>query len=394
MVKLPVFPIGENRRPLAVAAALALGAGVTWNISNVGAVADPLADAYGVPLATVGVFTTALFVTHLLAQLPAGRAADRIGARRVGFLALVAVVVGNLVLLVAPEPALAIVARAVVGLGSGAGFVAGADYVRSAGSSPVLQGIYGGSTMAGGGLAIAVVPQLEPWLGWRAPYWSALVVAVATALVLAASRLDLVAQSHKVGLLADRRLLRLGLLHGATFGLSVVAANWVVPLLERQGHPRGAAAALGSLLLLAGIVTRPLGGLVVGRRAALAAALVAGSAAFVVLAAPLPLAALGVAAAVAGLAAGLPFAAVFSGAQATRPDAPAAAVGFVNVWAIAVIVAGTPLLGLTFSLPGDGRIGFACLAFLWAAALAAIPRPPRSRPTGSGTRSGTPSARP
>lgn len=199
-------------------------------------------------------------------------------------------------------------------------------------------------------------------------------MALLTAVVLAASRLDLVAQSHKVGLLADRRLLRLGVLHGATFGLSVVAANWVVPLLERQGHPRGAAAALGSLLLLAGIVTRPLGGLVVGRRAAFAAALVAGSAALAVLAAPLPLAALGVAAAVAGLAAGLPFAAVFSGAQATRPDAPAAAVGFVNVWAIAVIVAGTPLLGLTFSLPGDGRIGFACLAVLWAAALVAIPR--------------------
>lgn len=140
MVKLPVFRVGENRRPLAVAAALALGAGVTWNISNVGAVADPLADAYGVPLATVGVFTTALFVTHLLAQLPAGRAADRIGARRVGFLALLAVVVGNLVLLVAAEPALAIVARAVVGLGSGAGFVAGADYIRSASSSPVSRG--------------------------------------------------------------------------------------------------------------------------------------------------------------------------------------------------------------------------------------------------------------
>lgn len=357
---------------LAIAAALALGAGVTWNISNVGAVADPLADAYGVPLATVGVFTTALFVTHLLAQLPAGGATDRIGARRVGFLALFAVVAGNLVLLATPDPALAVVARAVVGLGSGAGFVAGADYMRSASSSPLLQGVYGGSTMAGGGLAIAVVPQLEPWLGWRAPYWSALAVAVLTALVLAASQLDLVAQSHKVRLLADRRLVRLGLLHGATFGLSVVAANWVVPLLERQGHPRGAAAALGSLLLLAGIATRPLGGLVVGRRAPLAAALVAGAAGFAVLALPLPLALLGLAAGVAGLAAGLPFAAVFSGAQAARPDAPGAAVGFVNVWAIAAIVAGTPLLGLTFSLPGDGRIGFACLAVLWAGALFAI----------------------
>ncbi len=81
--------------------------------------------------------------------------------------------------------------------------------------------------------------------------------------------------------------------------------------------------------------------------------------------------ALGVAAAVAGLAAGLPFAAIFSGAQRVRPDAPAAAIAYVNAWAIAAIVAGTPLLGLTFSLPGDGRTGFLCLAALAAAAVVA-----------------------
>ncbi|MEX1357531.1 MAG: hypothetical protein WD981_02805, partial [Gaiellaceae bacterium] len=107
--------------------------------------------------------------------------------------------------------------------------------------------------------------------------------------------------------------------------------------------------------------------------------LLAGAGAFAVLATPVPLAALGAAAAVAGLAAGLPFAAVFAGAQRTRPDAPGAAVGFVNTWAIAAIVAGTPLLGLAFSLPGAGRIGFACLAALWLAALGAIPRRRRSR---------------
>jgi predicted MFS family arabinose efflux permease len=346
---------------------------VTWNISNVGAVADPLADAYGVSLAAIGLFTTALFVTHLLVQIPGGRAADRIGARNVGFLAVGAVAAGNLLLLVEPDPALAIAARALVGLGSGAGFVAGAEYMRSARASALLQGLYGGATMAGGGLAIAIVPQLEPSLGWRAPYWSALAVAAVTGLILAAGPGGAAASVGRVRLVADRRLVRLGLLHGSTFGLSVVAANWIVPLLERQGHPRGTAAALGSLLLLAGIVTRPLGGLVAGRPAVLAASLVAGAAAFAVLAAPVPLAAIGAAAAVAGLAAGLPFAAVFAGAQRTQPDAPGAAVGVVNTWAIAAIVAGTPLLGLAFSLPGEGRIGFACLAALWLAAVATLP---------------------
>jgi hypothetical protein len=45
----------------------------------------------------------------------------------------------------------------------------------------------------------------------------------------------------------------------------------------------------------------------------------------------------------------------------------------VNTAANLVVLVGTPLLGLGFSLPGDGRLGFAGLALLWAAALALLP---------------------
>ena len=38
----------------AVVAGLAVGGCLTWNISNVGAVADPLAGTYGVSLAAIG----------------------------------------------------------------------------------------------------------------------------------------------------------------------------------------------------------------------------------------------------------------------------------------------------------------------------------------------------
>ena len=60
-----------------------LGLSAGWNLSNVGAIADETAAAYGVSLAMVGVFTTALFVMHMAMQLPAGRLTDRSGARRV-----------------------------------------------------------------------------------------------------------------------------------------------------------------------------------------------------------------------------------------------------------------------------------------------------------------------
>jgi hypothetical protein len=38
------------------------------------------------------------------------------------------------------------------------------------------------------------------------------------------------------------------------------------------------------------------------------------------------------------------------------------------------ILVGTPLLGLTFSFPGDGRIGFIIVGALWASAALAVRR--------------------
>jgi MFS family permease len=323
--------------------------------------------------------TTALFVTHLVTQIPGGRLIDRIGARRAGLGAIGILVAGNALALVGPWFPLALAARLVIGLGTGVGFVAGSDYVRWATASPTAQGVYGGAGVGGGGAALAIVPLLS---GWRAPYASALVVAAAFALVLAAAPADerrspAEAQADRSPVVGDRRLYPLAAVHTASFSLSVIAGNWVVDLLDDHGYSRQLAGAVGALILLLGLPTRPLGGWIVrarpGRvRAVLAASIVAGAAGLAVLALPVPLALLVVASAVVGLAAGIPFAAAFAGAQRLRPDAPAAAIGFVNSVATLVIVVGTPLVGLTFSLAGHGRLGFVILAALWLAALPAV----------------------
>jgi nitrate/nitrite transporter NarK len=177
----------------------------------------------------------------------------------------------------------------------------------------------------------------------------------------------------------DRRLYRLAVLYAASYGLGVVLANWVVELLQRHGEMSdGAAAAVGALTLLLVVVSRPLGGWILlahPRRARpmVAASIVAGVAGTLALVAaePVWLAVLG--ALVVGLGAGIPFSPAFTGAAVTRPDAPAAAVGFVNTAANLVVLVGTPLLGLSFSLWGEGRLGFAALAALWLAALALLP---------------------
>jgi MFS family permease len=359
----------------AVVAGLAVGGCLTWNVSNVGAVADPLAEHYGVSLATIGLLTTALFVTHLAVQLPAGRGADRFGSQGIALGAIVAAIAGNCLLLIDGGIELALVARAIVGIGSGAAFVAGLDLVRAAGGGAALQGLYGGATMAGGGLALMVVPALTEATSWRAAYWSAALLAMVAAIpTVLAGGLPRIGHAG-AWILGDRDLLPIGVLQAATFGLAVIAGNWVVPLLARSGASASAAGLAGGLILFVGIATRPLGGALAGRlpgRALVATGLAGTSlgAAILALGGPLALSALG--ALVLGLAAGLPFAVIFAAAQRTRPDAPGAAIALVNACAVLTILVGTPLAGLAFEHGEDGNLAFAGIAALAGGTLIAL----------------------
>jgi MFS family permease len=325
-----------------------------------------------VSVAAVGLLTTALFVTHLAVQLPAGRGADRFGSQGVALLAVTAGVLGNVVLLLDAGLELAVVGRAIVGLGSGAAFVAGLDLVRAGGGGTAHQGLYGGATMAGGGLALMIVPPLTDATSWRAAYWTAAILAVLAAVpTLAATGLPRIGHAG-AWLLGDRTLLPIGIMQAATFGLAVVAGNWVVPLLERQGASSTAAGLAGGLVLFVGIVTRPAGGVLAGRvsgRLLVTSALVGTSVGALLLALGGPLAVSTLGALVLGLMAGLPFAVIFAAAQRRRPDAPGAAIALVNACAVLTILVGTPLAGLAFELPSDGRIAFAAIAALAAAAL-------------------------
>jgi len=323
---------------------IGVGVAVGWNIAVIGPVATRLSHVYGVSLTVVLLFVTVQFVMHMLMQLPGGRAADRIGARTSALLGLCLIIAGN--------------------------------------ALSFLQGLYGGGSVLAPGVAVALIPTLTDHIGWRAPYFSAIVVgAICAGLLALAPPTDRSARHAGERLDArffrDRRLYRLAAIHAMSFGFSVVVGNTVVTLLEHHGHSKSSAAVAGSLTLLLGFFTRAAGGPLLRRadaRSWVAASLVLGGAGAIVLALPIPYALLVVAAAAVGLAAGLPFAMAFTGAARARPDAPGAAVGFINAWASLVIVAGTPLVGLTFSLPGDGRIGFVTIGVLAGLAALATPR--------------------
>lgn len=361
---------------------IGVGIAVGWNIAVIGPIATRLAHVYGVSLTVVLLFVTVQFVVHMLMQIPGGRAADRFGARNSALLGLVLITLGNALSLPAPDALLGFLGRAVVGIGTGLAFVGGSDYVRARGGSPFLQGLYGSGSVLAPGIAVAVVPLLTDRLGWRAPYLSAIVVAGACAALLGLAPAAVRTARHVgerlvPGVFGDRRLYRFAAIHAMSFGFSVVIGNTVVTLLEHHGHSKRSAAIAGSLTLLLGFFTRIAGGPLLRRRDAgrwVAGSLVLGGLGAIALALPLPYGALVAAAALLGFAAGLPFAMAFTGAAAARPDAPGAAVGLVNAWASLVIVAGTPLVGLTFSLPGDGRIGFVAVGILAALAALATPR--------------------
>ena len=124
----------------AVAGGSAVGFSAGWNIADTGAVADDLADAYGTSLGVIGLFTAALFLTHLLMQLPAGRLSDRLGPARVCAAGLAVMALGNVLASIAPEPGLAIGARALLGVGTALGFIGGSDFVRASGGIAVRAG--------------------------------------------------------------------------------------------------------------------------------------------------------------------------------------------------------------------------------------------------------------
>jgi MFS family permease len=374
------------RTPAVVASSVA-GVAYGANFTNIGAVAERVASGYGVGLATVGLFTTSLAAMHALTQIPGGRLVDRIGGRTLSLCAVAGLILCNAILLTAPQPGLALTLRAVAGVFTGVGFVAGTDFIRSSGGTAVGQGIFGGVGYGSTAIPLVVVPHLTGSAGWRAPYVFAIIVGCAALLLVATAEREHVAATKaaaddpllEASMFTDMRLYRLAAMHGIAL-LGLVIGNWISTLFVRNfGVSAGIAGLMGALALTGGLATRPASGWLVHHRpdlvrVALASSLVAGAVGTLAIAlAPSPAVAL-VGAAVLGFAAGVPFAPAMFGAGRVRADAPAAAVGLVNMLGNVAVVVGTPLLGLAFSLPGDGRVGFAAVAGIWLLGLLFLPR--------------------
>jgi MFS transporter, NNP family, nitrate/nitrite transporter len=356
-----------------LASACAIGFAFSANYTNHAPLIAALIAEFKFNLAAAGFLTTGIFLTHAGIQIPGGYIADKIGPKRVLMAALTIVCLGNIALGLSESYGQLLFWKVFVGIGTGASFVAGARYVANTFGGPRLhmaQGLYGGSILLGSGFVIYAIPLLSAALGWRGSFFStAALAAVAGAITIALiPRTAPIAhrQTRMSSLLGNPQLWLLGMVQMASFGLVVVVGVWITTYLTRAFHltPQQAGK-IGSLVLVIGVATRPLGGFLVprwGARRTVQIGLgltVAACLSFGLGSESLTRAAAGVL--LLGIGAGLPYAGIFNRAADLFPARAGAAMGLVNMLGIVMILAAPPLVGQMVDWSGSFQSSYLAL---------------------------------
>jgi len=358
-----------------LAAACLMGWAATTNYTNHAAVIPLLMAELHFGPVQAGLLSTAFFVTLAVACVPAGMLCDRLGPTGVGTAGLVAVFASNLALGYARDFPDLLLIKVVGGLGCGLAFVAGMRYaalVVPPARVPRALGLYGGFVQLGGGTSLYLIPLLASHVGWRRAFViSSALIALATVgwLALAPRVRPALVAAPLTEAVRSAKVWTLGLVHTATFGLAVLIGIWVTTFLVHDfGLALVDAGAAGSAILALGVLSRPLGGLIVdrgllGARAVMRLTVLSGALGLAALAWPgRPLMVAAAAIAALGVAFNAPYAAVMHTTGAVLPRAPGAAVGLVSGVGVLGISIGAPAVGALFAATGGFSLPFGALA--------------------------------
>jgi nitrate/nitrite transporter NarK len=163
----------------------------------------------------------------------------------------------------------------------------------------------------------------------------------------------------------------------------IVVGAWITMLLRADfAMSLKDAGLLGSMVLLLGIVSRPLGGWLahsIPIRLLVGASLLLNAVACAALGWGHSLSLAIVAIIGLGLGCGVPYAGIFNRAAALFPGRAGAAMGFVNMVGIVMILAGAPAVGHLVDLSGKFRTSFYVLSAFSLMAAAATPAIPEGR---------------
>jgi nitrate/nitrite transporter NarK len=387
--------LSEKAQSAAVICGCIVAFAYSANYTNHAPLAPALMREFGFNNALAGFLTTGIFATHAGMQIPGGYLVDRLGSRRVLLFALIWVAVVNLGMAFAGAYWQLLFCKIFTGIGTGVCFVGGARYVHEATAGPrlhVAQGFFGGSIQLGAGFVILAVPRLYLLAGWRATFIVSAGMALTAAVIWLAGSPTVEFGARPPGhfheMILAPQLWLLGLMQMATFGISLVVGSWVSVLLTTvMKVPPTRAGSIGSLVLLLGIVSRPLGGFLrrhMGIRPLFIGSLVMiALGCFLFLPDRISLVTALTAVVLIGMGIGLPYAAMFSRAGALFPGRAAAAMGFVNMLGIIMILGGAPLVGHLKDLTGSFKTSFAALAAFSLVTCAIVPLIHREDPSPS-----------
>ncbi len=314
--------------------------------------------------------------------IPAGALVDRFGERPVLIVSSGIIVLGSILLPLSSSLPFLLLSRFIVGLGSGAAFVAGASLAAALGKyAPLGQGLYGGSVQIGSGLGLLVTPLLSAHLGWRGSFlfWGLLGILSLIAWLFISDGQE----KHKAGAIdvgagiRSRAVWSLGLSHMGTFGIGNAIAAWIAVYLAYQyGMSLALAATLGSLALLTGAFFRPLGGILIGRGIIKAIPLlrlgtILNCLGVALLAIPLRFAPLTVAGmACIAVGATIPYTSVFNEAAHLLEVSKGVAQGLVSVISMPAVLLGPPLIGLLYEQTDNFTLAFGSIVLLvWSPSL-------------------------
>ncbi|HEV8655667.1 MAG TPA: MFS transporter [Candidatus Limnocylindria bacterium] len=319
----------------------------------------PLVAAdFGLSDLGVGLLSTALFTTYMATTLLTTGLAEQLGPKRMVGAGLAVSAAGTVAFAAAPSYSVALVAKAIQGIGSALAFVAAARYLAGLYGerrNHFALGLYGGGFPLGSAIALVAMPPLAAALGgWRGAFWAeAAFVGTAAALWWRAPSVPRVARPGNI-----RDALRCAncwwtsLQHVAGFGLGISSGTWITVYLLREFRlPLELSGLLGSLLLVLAVLARPIGGLLLAREHVPTRrvmrigdlAIVVGVALLAIPGRPLPIALGG--AILVGIGVGLPYSAVFNTAAASLPGAPGAAQGLAAIGGTGGVMVGAPAMG-------------------------------------------------
>ena len=333
-------------------------------------------EEFGLSNSWAGILASATLLSHTILQLPGGQLTDHIGGKRALSLAVTLVGVSLIASGLAPNFALLLVARFILGAGTGLTFIAGIAFIHSVvppEKRVIAQGVFGGAGNLGVLLVLLFSERIASLVTWRGVFLveGAVTLAIATLLW---TRLES-GESHSQRVqtswgetLRQGPLYLLGMAHMLTYGIYVAVTSWAATFLY-QTHGVGLewAGPLAATLSASAVVGRVIGGAIsVNRERPVILVSCFGTVLFTALFPLLPGTVASLAALlILGFFAAIPFAAVFSYiTRISEEGTSGRGLSVINVVGNIGAFAFPPIIGYVLDVTGSFAVGFGLLAAL------------------------------